>query len=145
VSSTPSRTSVDQFDIVNNIGLGRVPAKAAGNGARGTGSARPESSRGRGEHGGDRDSDRPLTEAEKAARQREYAESEQQLDRDWYDNDEGGAFVDESGAYDPFIGGADGNAGTRTLDGRPKKKTSARQQVSVAEAASDEDAYADVC
>ena len=58
---------------------------------------------------------------------------EKELDRDWYDNDEGGSFLDESRAYDPFLGGADGNAGTRTIDGKPKNKVSARQQAYMAD------------
>ena len=58
---------------------------------------------------------------------------EKELDRDWYDNDEGGAFLDESGSYDPFLGGADGDAGTKTADGRLKKKVSARQQAYLAD------------
>jgi pre-mRNA-splicing factor ATP-dependent RNA helicase DHX38/PRP16 len=132
VANTPVRSSVDQFDIVANIGQGRVPPKAAGTGSSGAArwgsSARAEASREQ-----DRDGDRPLTAAEKERQQREYEAKEQELDRDWYDNDEGGAFLDESGAYDPFLGGADGDASTRTADGKPKKKVSARQQAYLAD------------
>ena len=132
VANTPVRSSVDQFDIVANIGQGRVPAKATGTGSSGAGrwgsSSRGESSREQ-----DRDRDRPLTEADKERQRKEYDAMEKELDRDWYDNDEGGAFLDESGSYDPFLGGADGDAGTRTADGKPKKKVSARQRAYLAD------------
>lgn len=127
VANTPVRTSVDQFDIVTNIGQGRVPADR-GDSSRsgGAGSSRGESSRGA-------ERDKPLTEAEKQLRHKEYEAMEKELDRDWYDNDEGGAFLDESGSYDPFLGGADGDAGTKAADGRLKKKVSARQQAYLAD------------
>jgi len=108
--NTPARSSVDQFDIVANIGQGRVPSKATGTSTFGGSSSRLDPAR-----GGDRDKDRPLTEAEKEEQAKEYEAMEKELDRDWYDNDEGGAFLDESGSYDPFLGGADGNAGVCLL------------------------------
>ena len=127
VAHTPVRTSVDQFDIVTNIGQGRVPDTAGSRSiGAGSSSSRPDSSKGA-------DRDRPLTETEKLQRQKEYEAMEKELDRDWYDNDEGGAFLDESGSYDPFLGGADGDAGTKTADGRLKKKVSARQQAYLAD------------
>jgi hypothetical protein len=73
VSNTPARSSVDQFDIVNNIGQGRPPAKAGGGSDRfGAGSSRPELSRDA------KDPNRPLTEAERAQRAKEYENAEKE-------------------------------------------------------------------
>ena len=125
VANTPVRSSVDQFDIAANIGHGRVSASAApcSLGAIVRGGAEDELFVER----------KPLTTAEKERQKKEYETMERELDRDWYDYDEGGAYVDESGAYDPFLGAADASAHTKTSKGRSKNKVSARQQAYLAD------------
>eukprot|EP00960_Hanusia_phi_P005981 172567-Hanusia_phi.AAC.5 len=109
VSSTPARTSVDQWDIVASTGTKpeRERAEAYGKSLRDyrSGTATNRTSE--------------MSKEEK----REYEEMERALDRDWYDNDEGGTFLDETGAYDPFssLGGSEGSD-------KPKKRISARQK-----------------
>ena len=109
VASTPARTSVDQWDIVASTGTKpeRERAEAYGKNLR------------------DYRSGTTTTRTSEMSKEemREYEEMEQALDRDWYDNDEGGTFLDETGAYDPFssLGGSEASD-------KPKKRISARQQ-----------------
>jgi len=125
VSSTPQRTSVDQWDIVASGARGGDRGASLSRGGR-------EDERWRAVQG-DRPRDRQLTKEEEA----EMEERERALDRDWYDNDEGGTFLDETGAYDPFesMGGDDGGVNA------PKKQVMKRMSAKKAAHLADDDRW----